>query len=31
MIARFFVHKCDFVGRLIFSDQDSEIEEVFEE
>ena len=31
IIARFFVHKCDFVGRLIFNDQESEIEEAFEE
>ena len=31
MIARFFVHKCDIVGRLFFREQVSEIEEAFEE
>lgn len=31
MIARFFVHKCDFVGKLIFDAQERNLEEALEE
>ena len=31
VIARFFVCKCDFIGRFIFNRQDTNMEEALEE